>query len=185
MIVFLKILFLTIIQVVFIFLPLFGGMIIERTFYPWIGNPVLYIGMGIASGLVGFFFIFQIVYFINLDPGEKQLKYWAILILLFYTIISVVFFDIDIAYYFAAPLLLFLVSLRITGAVWLFIIGGVGILPVLGSIGLTQITIAMTVFGIPLPALTLMTTVFILSLPYVFYFAGAMQPKVEESVSTL
>jgi len=185
MIVFLKILFLTIIQVVFIFLPVFGGMIIERTFYPWIGNPVLYIGMGIASGLVGLFFIFQIANLMNLDPGEKQLKYWAILILLFYTIVSVAFFGIDIAYYFTAPMLLFLVSLRISGAVWSFIIGGVGVLPVIGSIGLTQITIAMIVFGIPLPALTLMATVFILSLPFVFYFAAAMQPKVDESESTL
>lgn len=184
-IVFLKMLFLTSIQVLFIFLPVFGGMIIERTLYPWTVNPILYMGMGIASGMVGLFFIFQIAYVINLDPDEKQLKYWAILTLLFYTIIAVSFIDIDIAYYFIAPMLLYLVSLRISGALWSIIIGGVGIFPLLGSDGLAQVTIAMTMFGMTLPALTLMATVFVLSLPFVFYFAAAIQTKTHVSASIL
>jgi len=174
-IVFLKMSLLAIIQVMFIFLPVFGGMILEHTLYPWMANPLLYMVMGIASGMVGLFFIIQIAKLMKLEPGEKQLKYWAILILSFYTVLSVTFLGIDVAYYFAAPLLLFLVSLRISGTVWSLIIGGVGIFPLLGSVGPTQISMVITLLGVTIPVFTLMLTVFVLSFPFIFYFAAVLQ----------
>lgn len=174
-IVFLKMLLLAIIQVLFIFLPVFGGMILERTLYPWMANPALYMVMGLASGLVGLFFIIQIAKLINLDPGEKQLKYWAILLLFFYTLPAALYLGIDVAYYFAVPLLLFLVSLRIRGTAWLLLIGGVGIFPLFGSVGPIQISMVITLLGVTVPVFTLMVTVFLLAFPFIFYFAAAIQ----------
>jgi alkaline phosphatase isozyme conversion protein len=174
-IIFLKILLLAVIQVLFIFLPIFGGMIHERTLYPWMANPALYMVMGIASGMVGLFFIIQLVKLTKLEPGVRQLKYWAILTLLIYTILAVVFLGIDVAYYFAAPLLLFLVSLRISGTVWLLLIGAVGIFPLFGSVGPMQVSMMITLLGITIPVFTLMVTVFFLSLPFIFYFAAILQ----------
>lgn len=175
MVVFLNMLLLSIIQVMFIFLPIFGGMFLERTLYPWMASPVLYMIMGIASGMVGLFFIIQIANLMNFEPGEKQLRYWAILILSLYTVLSVAFLGIDVAYYFAAPLLLFLISLRISGTVWLLLIGGLGIFPLLGSVGPTQISMVITLLGVTVPVFTLMLTVFILSFPFIFYFAAALR----------
>ncbi len=172
---FLKMLFLAIIQVLFIFLPVFGGMILERTLYPWMANPGLYLAMGIASGMVGLFFIIQLAMLIKLQPVMKHLKYWAILILLLYTVIAYLFLGIDVAYYFAMPMLLFLITLRINGTLWPLLIGGVGIFPLLGSVGPSQITMVITLLGITIPVFSLMVTVFILSLPFIFYFAGVLQ----------
>jgi len=176
-IVFLKMVLLAIIQVMFIFLPVFAGMILERTLYPWMANPPLYMAMGIASGMVGLFFIVQLAKLMNLEPGVKQLKYWAILILLIYTIVAVSYLGFDVAYYFAAPLILFLLSLRISGTIWSLIIGGMGVFPLLGSVGPSQISMVITLLGISIPVFTLMVTVFILSLPFIFYFAGALQSE--------
>ena len=181
--IFLKMFFLAVIQVMFIFLPLMGGMILERTLYPWMANPVLYMMMGIASGIVGLFFIIQIARLIKLEADGKQLKYWAILILLLYTVISFIFFGIDIAYYFAAPMLLFLLSLRISGTVWSLLIGAVGVFPLLGSIGPTQISMVITLLGVTIPVFTLMLTVFVLSFPFILYFTAALHGEDRAAVS--
>jgi hypothetical protein len=174
-IVFLKMLLLAVIQVLFIFLPIIGGMIHQRTLYPWMANPMLYMVMGIASGMVGLLLIIQLVKLMKLEPGARQLQYWAILTLLIYTILAVVFLGIDVAYYFAAPLLLFLVSLRISGTVWLLLIGAVGIFPLFGSVGPMQVSMMITLLGVTFPVFTLMLTVFVLSLPFIFYFAAVLQ----------
>ncbi len=174
-ILFLKMLFLAFIQVLFIFLPVFGGMILERTLYPWMANPLLYMAMGIASGMVGLFFILQIAALLKLEPEMKHLKYWAILILLLYTVVAFSFLGIDVAYYFAAPMLLFLITLRINSTLWSLLIGGVGIFPLLGSVGPSQISMAITLLGVTIPVFSLMVTVYVLSLPFIFYFAAALQ----------
>jgi hypothetical protein len=172
--IFMKVLLVTLIQVFFFFLPVLIGSIVRGSLYPWVENPLLYLLMGILSGIFGMIFIIQTVRIIKIHPDGKQMKYWAIILLLLHTITTALFFDLEAAYYFAAPLLLFLITLRISGRFWPVIIGVIGIFPLLSFDGILKATIILSLLGITVPVLTLISAVSILSLPFVFYFAGSI-----------
>jgi hypothetical protein len=171
----LKTLFLAGVQVVFIFLPVLAGTVLQRTLYPWMANPLLYTFMGIGSGLVGLFFIVQIAKLLRMHSTGTELRILALVILFCYTVIGLSLFGTDVAYYFAAPLFLFSLSFTIQRSLWLILIGLVGTFPLLSSVGPSHVSMIITLLGVTVPVFTLMVTVFILSMPFIFYFAGSLQ----------
>jgi hypothetical protein len=166
--------FIAFLQVLFIFFPMFVGMILQRSLYPWTANPQAFLLMGIASGIVGLIIIIQIARLIRLSVDGRHLAYWSIILLSIYSTTAFVQFGGDIAYFFAAPLLLFLISLRVHGTVWLLGIGGIGLFPLLSSAAPQQLTVIITLQGVTIPALTLFILVYVVSLPFIFYFAGVL-----------
>ncbi len=160
-------------QSVFFFLPVIAGSFFERTYYPGSANLLIYTMLGIPSGAVGFLIIRQITGVLGIGLSVRELKWSAIGILSVYSFFTVYFYGPEMGYYFTAPLLLFLVGIKVVNRIGIVLLGFAGMVPLVSLEGFEQVSLAVSLWGIEHPIFIALTTVCMLSLPFVLHFAAA------------